>query len=279
MKSETIINVRRGRIEGISSLPTVPGNLKRISSIIEKPKVTLDEIGRFVASDPALASKVLKMVNSAMYGFPGRITAVSYAVMLLGLNVVKGLLLGIAVFDIMEKTMRGLWAHSVGCAVAARCIAEKKGVKDPEEFSVAGLLHDIGKAILVLEYQKEYEKAMEVAAEAKIPIFEAEIKVFSSGHAEVAMWLMEKWRFPRNLVEVIAYHHRPSLSQIAPLETAIIHVADIIVRARGVGFAGDPYVPDLNTQAFDLLSLSNIDVKDILLRIDDATDAIYESTD
>jgi len=279
MKSETIIKIGKSKIENISSLPTVPGNLKRISAVIEKPGLTLDEIGRFVASDPALASKVLKMVNSAMYGFPGRITAVSYAVMLLGLNVVKGLLLGIAVFDIMEKTMRGLWTHSVGCAVAARCIAEKKGVKDPEEFSIAGLLHDIGKAILVLEYQKEYEKSMEVAAEAKIPIFEAEKKVFSHGHAEVAMWLAEKWRFPRNLVEVIAYHHRPSLSHIAPLETAIIHVSDIIVRARGVGFAGDFFVPELNTQAFDRLSLSDIDIKDILMRIDDATDAIYNTTD
>jgi putative nucleotidyltransferase with HDIG domain len=279
MKNEAIITVRKTKIENISALPTVPGNLKRISAVIEKPGLTLDEIGRFVANDPALASKVLKMVNSAMYGFPGRITSVSYAVMLLGLNVVKGLLLGIAVFDIMEKTMRGLWAHSVGCAVAARCIAEKKGLKDPEEFSIAGLLHDIGKAILVLEYQQEYEKAMDVAAEAKIPIFEAEKRVFSHGHAEVALWLTEKWRFPRNLVEVIAYHHRPPLSQIAPLETAIIHVADIIVRARGVGFAGDLFVPDLNKQAFDLLSLSNDDIKDILLRIDDATDAIYDATD
>ncbi len=278
MKSEAIINVRKTRIENIISLPTVPGNLKRISAIIEKPGLTLDELGRFVASDPALASKVLKMVNSAIYGFPGRITAISYAVMLLGLNVVKGLLLGIAVLDIMEKAMRGLWTHSVGCAVAARCIAEKKGIKDPEDFSIAGLLHDIGKVILVLEYQKEYEKAMEVAAEEKIPIFNAEKYIFSNGHADVAMWLTEKWRFPRNLVEVIANHHNPALSRVAPLETAIIHVADIFVRARGIGFAGDSYVPDLNTQAFDLLNLSDVDIKDILLRIDDATDAIYEST-
>jgi putative nucleotidyltransferase with HDIG domain len=276
MKIESIVNVPKARIENIISLPTVPVNLKRISAVIGKPGLTLDEIGRFVASDPALASKVLKMVNSAMYGFPGRITAVSYAVMLLGLNVVKGLLLGIAVFDIMEQTMRGLWAHSASCAVAARCIAVKKGIKDPEEFSIAGLLHDIGKVILVLEYQNEYEITMEIAAEAKITIFEAEKKVFSHGHAEVAKWLTEKWRFPRNLVEVIANHHRPALSKIAPLETAIIHVADIIVRARGIGFAGDHYVPDLNTEAFDLLSLSDADIKDILLRIEDAAEAIYE---
>jgi putative nucleotidyltransferase with HDIG domain len=279
MKSETIIKVQKTRIENIGSLPTVPSNLKRISTVIEKPSLTLDEIGRFIASDPALASKVLKMVNSAMYGFPGRITAVSYAVMLLGMNVVKGLLLGIAVFDVMEKTMRGLWTHSVGCAVAARSIAEKKGVKDPEEFSIAGLLHDIGKVILVLEYQKDYEKAMEGAANARIPIYEAEKKVFSSGHAEVAMWLAEKWRFPRNLIDVIAYHHHPDLSHIAPFETAIIHVADVLVHARGTGFAGDHFVPDLNTEAFDLLSLSDDDIEEILMKIDEATDAINDSAD
>jgi len=260
----------RNRIENINALPTVPGTLKRISGIIEKPRLALEEISRFVAGDPALASRVLKMVNSAVYGFPGRISSVPHAIMLLGLNVVKGLLLGISVFDIMQKVMGGLWEHSVACAVASRCIAEKMKarVKDPEEVSVSGLLHDMGKVILMLEYQEQYQEAMRAAESRRIPISHAEKEIFQETHAAVGMWLSRKWRFPENLVEATAYHHNPSLAKVAPVETAVVHVADILVRARGIGFAGDPFVPAVDPAAYDLLGLSDGDVRDVLAALE-----------
>jgi len=271
--SSEIIQVQRSKIENIGALPTVPATLKRISAIIEKPRVTLDEISHFVSNDPALTTKVLKMVNSAAYGFPGRISSVSHAIMLLGLNVVKGLLLGISVFEIMEKVMSGLWNHSLACAVASRMIAEKKGVKDPEEISIAGLLHDLGKVILILEFQTQYEKAMQETLQKGITIYEAERIFFSNAHSDIGMWLAEKWRFPKNLVEVIAYHHNPVLSKAAPLETAIVHFSDVLIRARGVGFAGDPFAPSLHPAVFDMLNLSEHDIKDVLARVEESVDA------
>ncbi|HOG18708.1 MAG: phosphodiesterase [Syntrophaceae bacterium PtaU1.Bin231] len=258
----------RNRIENISALPTVPGTLKRISGIIEKPRLALEEISRFVASDPALTSKVLKMVNSAVYGFPGRISSVPHAIMLLGLNVVKGLLLGVSVFDIMQKVMGGLWEHSVACAVVSRSIAEKMKVKDPEEVSVSGLLHDMGKVILMLEYQEQYQEAMRSAESRQLPISQTEKEIFQETHAAVGMWLSQKWRFPANLVEAMAYHHSPSLAKIAPMETAVVHLADGLVRARGVGFAGDPFVPAVDPAAFDLLGLSDGDIRDVLAALE-----------
>jgi putative nucleotidyltransferase with HDIG domain len=271
--SNEIIQVQRSKIENIGALPTVPGTLKRISAIIEKPRVTLDEISHFVSNDPALTTKVLKMVNSAAYGFPGRISSVSHAIMLLGLNVVKGLLLGISVFEIMEKVMSGLWNHSLACAVASRMIAEKKGVKDPEEISIAGLLHDLGKVILILEFQAQYEKAMQESLQKGLIIYESERLFFSNAHSDIGMWLAEKWRFPKNLVEVIAYHHNPVLSKAAPLETAIVHFSDVLIRARGVGFAGDPFAPALHPAVFDMLNLSEQDIKDVLVRVEESIDA------
>lgn len=262
------IRKHRTRIENIGALPTVPGTLKRISGIIEKPRIALEEISRFVAADPALTSKVLKMVNSAIYGFPGRISSVSHAIMLLGLNVVKGLLLGISVFEIMQKVMGGLWEHSVACAVASRAIAEKMKIKDPEEASVSGLLHDMGKVILILEYQEQYQEAMRTAEERRIPIAQAETEIFQETHATVGMWLSRKWRFPVNLVEAMACHHSPSLAKIAPVETAIVHFADILVRARGFGFAGDPFVPAVDPAAYDILHLSDADIRDVLMTLE-----------
>jgi putative nucleotidyltransferase with HDIG domain len=261
--------VLRRKVENISTLPTVPAVLKKLSAIIEKPRITLLEISSFISNDPALTTKVLKMVNSAIYGFPGRIASVSHATMLLGLNVIKGLLLGVSVFELMQKAMNGLYEHSLGCAIASRVIAQKKGLKEPEEVSVAGLLHDIGKVILMLEFQKEYEAAMNNAEVKKIAIFEAEKIQFNATHANVGSWLAEKWCFPRNLIEVIEFHHRPHLAKNAPLETAIVHMADVLVRARGFGFAGENLVPEVHPAAFELLQLSAADIRDVLKVLED----------
>lgn len=268
------IDIRKMRlkIENIGALPTVPGTFKKITHVISKPGVTLDEIGRFVSGDPALTSKVLKMVNSAAYGFPGRISSVSHAIMLLGLNVVKGLLLGISVFEIMQKVMGGLWNHSLAVAAVSREIAKRKGMKDPEEISVAGLLHDLGKVILLLEYQPLYEEAMALAADKKIIIAEAEVALFQENHAAVGMWLAEKWHFPASLVEVIGYHHQPNGARYAPVETAIVHLADILVRARGVGYAGDALVPIVQPAAFERLGLTEADLMEILAVLEEALD-------
>jgi putative nucleotidyltransferase with HDIG domain len=261
--------VLRHKVENIHTLPTVPGVLKRLSVVIEKPRITLVEISAFISNDPALTTKVLRMVNSAIYGFPGRIASVSHATMLLGLNVIKGLLLGVSVFELMQKTMSGLYEHSLACAIASRVIAQKKGLKEPEEVSVAGLLHDIGKVILTLEFPTEYQAAMNEAQAKNISIFEAEKNQFNATHANVGSWLAEKWRFPRNLIEVIECHHQPALAKNAPLETAIVHMADLLVRARGFGFAGEIFVPEVNAGAYELLKLSESDIKDVLREMED----------
>lgn len=261
--------VLRHKVESINTLPTVPSVLKRLSTLIEKPRITIVEISAFISNDPALTTKVLKMVNSAIYGFPGRIASVSHATMLLGLNVIKGLLLGVSVFELMQKTMSGLYEHSLACAIASRVIAQKKNLKEPEEISVAGLLHDIGKVILILEFAEQYEAAIKEAKEKKLSIFEAERNQFDATHADVGGWLAEKWRFPRNLIEVIEFHHRPALAKNAPLEAAIVHVADLLVRARGFGFAGEDFVPDVNPVAYELLKLSDQDIKDVLREMED----------
>jgi HD-like signal output (HDOD) protein len=266
----------RTRVENISTVPTVPSVLKQLSTIIENPKISLNEISHFVSKDPALTTKILQMVNSALYGFPGRISSVNHAVMLLGLNVVKGLLLSVSVFEIMHKAMIGLREHSIGVAIASKVIAQKKGLKEPEEVFVAGLLHDVGKVILILMYPDEYDKAVKESEASAIAIFDTERNHFSETHAAVAGWLSEKWHFPKKLCDCLANHHRPQVSTLAPLETSIVHMADILVKARGIGFSGDNLVPELNTQAHEILNLTEADLREVLKELEDSVEQTEE---
>lgn len=263
------IQALRAQIERIDTLPTIPSVLKKLLSIIENPKASLNDIGSFIANDPVLTSRVLKIVNSPVYGFPGRISSVSQALILLGLSVVRGMLLGVSVFEAMQKAMVGLWEHSVGCAISARLIAKKKGLKEPEEVSVAALLHDIGKVVLSLKFPGEYEKALAEAESKDIFIVEAEKEHFMITHADAGAWVARKWNFPRNLVEVIEYHHKPHLAREAAVQAAIVHLSDILIRAKGFGFAGDGLVPAVNPAAWQVLGLSGSDIKDILKETDD----------
>ncbi|MCX5813527.1 MAG: HDOD domain-containing protein [Proteobacteria bacterium] len=267
----------RFKVENIDTLPTIPGALKNLLKVLENQKVSLNEIGNFISNDPVLTTKVLKMVNSPIYGFPGRISSVSQAVILLGLNVVKGLLLGVSVFELMQKSMVGLWEHSMGCAIASRLIAKKKGLKEPEEVSIAGLLHDIGKVVLILQFYEHYEYATKEAEDKGIVISEAEENVFAITHADAGTWMTQKWRFPGNLIEVIRCHHKPHLSRIAPVETAIVYLSDILVRARGFGFAGDNMVPVINPAIWESLSMTESDLKDIFKEMDDSIEEVGTS--
>ncbi|BCB96656.1 histidine kinase [Dissulfurispira thermophila] len=264
------IQLLRSQIEKIDTLPTIPSILKKLLGVIENPKISLNEIGTFISNDPVLTSRVLKVVNSPIYGFPGRISSVNQALILLGLNVVKGMLLGVSVFEAMQKTMVGLWEHSLGCAVAARIIAKKKDLKEPEEVSVAALLHDIGKVVLGLKFSEEYKKIISDAETKSVFIFDAEKNFFSINHADAGAWIAQKWNFPRSLIEVIEYHHKPHLSKNVTMHTAIVHISDILIRAKGFGFAGDNFVPVINNTAWQMLNLSESDIKDILDEMEDS---------
>jgi putative nucleotidyltransferase with HDIG domain len=266
----------KNRVEGVHNLATIPGVARRLLEIVGKPSVSLGEIADFVSHDPALTTKVLKMVNSPIYGFPGRISSVNQAVLLLGLGVVRGLLVGVTVFELMQQVMMGLREHSLGCAIVSRIIARKKALKDPEETFVFGLLHDIGKVVLLLQFPQEYSKAMELARQRDVTVYEVEGDFFSTTHATVGAWIAEQWSFPQSIIDVIGYHHKPQLSKVAPLETAVVHFSDILIRGRGFGFAGDSGVPALHPSAWKLLGLSEADIREILKEAEDLLEEAAE---
>lgn len=251
------------KIEKVENLPTIPTILRKILAIIEDPNVSLQKITDFVSSDPTLTARILKMVNSPVYGFPGRISSVSHAMVILGLNAVKGLLLGVSVFELMQKYMTGLWEHSLATAIFSRILATKKGIDAPEEVSVAGLLHDIGKVIFMIAFKEDYLKVLDQVKTDEKYLFEAERAYFGLTHAEVGGIISKRWNFPLKLIEPIMYHHRPQLSEKYQKETSIVHIANILTVARGIGYSAEEFVPSVHNFAWELLNLKEKEIKEI----------------
>jgi putative nucleotidyltransferase with HDIG domain len=263
----------RKRLKSLKNLPTMPGVFQEINKSIQNPETTAEDIAKIISSDQALSAKILRIVNSVLYGFPRRISNIRHALIILGFDVVKGLLLSSSVFDIMlARGFLGLWQHSIGCAISAGVIAKKLNMPDPEEVFVAALLHDLGKVIIKLELPEESSLIEQKVIDNHISIYEAEKDILGFTHATVGKWLCQEWYLPNKLAYPITYHHQPNLSEFAMQSTAVVHVADSLVRGIGFGFAGDNFVPKIDNRAWDILGISDPFLEEIIREIDEKLD-------
>jgi len=251
-------------IRDTKTLPTLPGVITRLGALAEKGTVSADEMARVVMTDQVLSAKVIRLVNSAFYGFYGEVSTVSDALRLLGVNVVKSLAISSSIFEIMEKNVAGLWEHSMGVAVTASVIAKSLKIKGPDEISTAALLHDIGKVIIKLKLEDAYEELTTLIAEKDLMIVEAERELLETDHAEIGAWLAQSWHLPQNLIEPIQWHHDVEKSRLHPTMTAVVHVADVLTRAAAFGFAGDELVPRIQSAAWNKLGLTESRLEPII---------------
>ena len=257
------------KVEDLSSLPTLPSFISVVTSMVEDNAVSAQEIGDIIQRDQVLSARLLKLVNSPVYGFPKRISSVTHALVLLGFNVVKGLVLTTAVFNDLAKETSGLWKHSLGTALLSRHIGRELGVLDPEECMIAGLLHDLGKVILAHLALEEYVGAMAEAHRRGCHISVVEQEIFGVDHSRIALWLALRWHLPDRLTDALTYHHNPSRAKSSVQMAAIVHLADILARAQEYGEAGDGTLPEFDREAFDLLGLSLEQLDRIMIAADE----------
>ncbi len=270
--SEDLRTERKGLLLAVKDLPTLPTVLEEVSRLLEDPRSSTQQVAKLISRDQVLSAKVLKMVNSPVYGFPGRISTIQHALVLLGNNVIRGLIISASVFDLMTVSMSGLWEHSVGCAMACGVIAREAGFKEPEEYAVAGLLHDLGKVIVALQLPAAKTDIDRAVRDEDLLYLEAEKKMLGFGHDRVNSWVADHWNLPLNLKVGISGHHRPVSAQHYPKMACVVHVGDFVTRVLEIGSGGEDHVPALDPQALELLSL---DVSD-LDRVMDAVIAEIE---
>ena len=247
----------RNRIEEVGDLPTLPHVVQRLATMIGSPTVSAEEIGTIIEKDQVLAAKVLRLANSPFYGFPSRIGSVSHAVIVLGFNVVKGLTLCASALTIMKDAgMDQLWRHSLGVAITAKLLATRLDIRNPEELFVSGLLHDIGKVVLYVKWPDVGNSIKDaLKTHTDLSLFDVELELTGLSHAEIGGCLASAWHLPVTLREPILYHHNPMQAKEATLQTAIVHVADILVKGLACGNPGDELIPPLSKPAWDQVGL------------------------
>ena len=253
---EDLRTQRKGEILAVKDLPTLPGVLEEVAVLVQDPNTSTDQISKAISRDQVLSAKVLKMVNSPIYGFPGRIGSIQHALVLLGFNVIKGIIISTSVFDVMNENMKGLWEHSLGCALASSAIARAIGCKDPEEYAVAGLLHDIGKVVAAVQLPESRVAIDALVREKGLSYRKAEAEVLGFAHDRINLWLSTYWNLPPNLKEGLSYHHRPMSASLYPKVAQVVHVADFMARLFGVGSGGDDQVSALDEGVLEVLGIT-----------------------
>jgi len=240
------MNTIEGLIKKAKNIPSLPQVTSKLLTVFDDANSQAKDVGRIIESDQSLAAQVLKQANSPFYGFPGRISTLQHAIVLMGFNAIKNLAIGSSVTR-MKRTgasailgSEQFWEHSLGVGVGARAIGKEIGYPCPEELLAAGLLHDTGKLILSDSFPKEYEEVVKEAEERGEEIYQPEKRVLGGSHDDVGGWFTKENRFPCVLKACVQYHHTPGSELSDEFITAvkIIHLADHLCKLEGIGWAG-----------------------------------------
>ena len=242
-------------------LPEIPTIVFKLNDTIADPFSSADDIAQVISKSPGLSALLLRIVNSAFYGFPSRIDSLARAVTIIGSKEVTALAVGISTMEIFKdipKTvfdMRAFTQHSLACGVLARILAANGNIRNTEQMFVSGLLHDIGRLVIFKYYPQAAASMLSARSTGDLSLSDCEKAVLGFRHTDIAGDLFEKWKFPVALIQNVVFHHRPSMAQDT-VKAGIVHLADIIAHSLGEGKSGEWRLPRMDPAVWDKLRLS-----------------------
>lgn len=248
-------------INKINDLPMLPDVAKEMLSDLNNDDISLDAIVEKVALDQALAAKVLRLANASIYGANSKVVTIQQAVAMLGIKNLKNLIrLSIFTKHLPRAACRGFdnhayWRHNIATAICAELISRTLHMKHDFAFT-AGLLHDIGRLVLVSRFPKKYEQVIESAKRSDTSLLEAERSVLGVDHVAVGLVLALQWNFSDAIQDGIRGHHDPDDKELNSV-ASIVHVANSIVHALDLNNDERELVPLISQHAWDVLSLSD----------------------
>ena len=266
------------RIKNILQLVPFPAIAMEVIRLVDNPKTSAAKLGQVISQDQALAAKVLKVANSPFYGFPKQISTINFAIVVLGFETLKEIVLSVSLASSLAKRLDSnfdiekFWRHALACGTTSRILARDFGYRVSGEAFIAGLLHDIGILILAQYFKKEFKEIVTVGNRGDFPFADVE-KSFLEGatHAEIGAWLAERWNFPEQLVEAIMYHHTPELAVKNPELVALVNLSETIIRKSGfenIRYADHDKPEDVsvNPATLEILKISEDEINDDFYR-------------
>ncbi|MFO1053441.1 MAG: HDOD domain-containing protein [Planctomycetota bacterium] len=259
-------------------LPTMPEVLVKLNEVIASEDSSADDVANVIATDPAVSTNVLRIVNSAYYGLQVRVSSIALAVSIMGFSMTKKVALKAAVFSVFGRNRSesenfspvAFWKHSIFTAVAARVLgsqSSKFGANYGEDLYICGLLHDIGKLILLEKASQPYLEVLATSALQGRSEIELEGERFGFNHADVGSVLGVKWFLPEDLTIAIRYHHAPDRDPFHRSLSSLIHLADHVAWSCGFPSTRGTPIPNFQHEVYDQVGLDPTQVENLLPRI------------
>ena len=263
-------------VRRIDRLKPMPQAARKIMAVAQNPRSSMSEIAEIIRYDQALTANLLRVCNSAFFGFSRKVESLQQAVVYLGMDQVVDLVFMSggavnlkAVQEGYDLAAGDLWKYSVSAALIARELAERKLGDRAHLIFTAALVKDIGKVVLNQYVADSFDKIAFLVEEKGFSFKEAEKEVLGIDHAELGGLVAEKWNFSPKMVEIIRYHHSPGESKEALIETSVVHLADTLCMMMGLGVGSDGLSYRFDNDVKKLLDFSEKDLQEVIASFGD----------
>ncbi|GMQ79619.1 MAG: HDOD domain-containing protein [Thermodesulfobacteriota bacterium] len=281
-KQPSGIKLKYGILRTLDDLPAMPHIVQKAQGIMSRPDSNIKELARVIELEQAIATRVLKLANSAYYGLSGKVSSVQHASVLLGYKALGDMISIAGISNLMSKDLKGyqldsgdLWRHSIAVAFGSRNIANRKNTEFGSVAFFAGLIHDAGKLILDPYVYERKDSFDEFMADGENTFVNAEKAILGFDHSEIASELCQKWKIPNDQRIAIRFHHNPSRSDGNEL-AFILHMADYIAMANGYGTGTDGAQYQAEDGVMDFIDLREEDVEHIKKDVQESVEKISE---
>lgn len=271
MKKDILVR----KLKRINDLPSFPSVVFEMVNLLGQPDITVERLISSIQLDQAIASKILRLVNSSFYGFQGKISSLSQALVLLGFNTIKNAVLSISILDTFSDIdkdrdfdPRLFWLHAIGTGVISRVIGHQLKYQHVENLFIAGLLHDIGKLIIIKLFPEDFFQILKEVKKNDISIIEGENVVLGINHTEIGLETAKKWKLPEEIQEAVGFHHCPWNAKENRAMSAMVSLSDCLCRALDIGNGGDSLVPEIDPKVLTILGIETIFIAGCLADID-----------
>jgi HD-like signal output (HDOD) protein len=267
-----------------TQIASPPGVYFKLREVIDDPKGTFDQITEIINGDPGMAARLLKIANSAFYGLSAKVETISHALNIIGSDHLSEMALATSMINRFKGIPKNrvnvdqFWKHSVACGVAARHIALHKNFEHPESYYLAGILHDLGKLILLKEIPEDYGKVLAMVREDdSLRLMDVETRILKFNHAQLGSILLKEWKLPPNLFAAVNFHHDPLKARDYVTEASVIHVADYLAYKIGLTDGCESTSPHFVPETLTDLELNVEFMKEAKLTVEKHTEQIVKA--